>query len=158
MSDHADPKSDDDALSWDGDESLTAPPALPKGWKAVGKGSDGVETVADGAVATDAAPQTPRPTSNATLIALGIFGGVYLLYTIGWIVSGTRLTSVGEVLAAGSIPYAIASWIAAAAPAIWFALSLYLTRHSRAWVRFAWLVAGALLLVPWPFVMMGAGS
>jgi hypothetical protein len=31
-----------------------------------------------------------------------------------------------------------------------------LTLHSKPWVRFAWLVAGVALLLPWPFVMIGA--
>lgn len=153
---------EDEALNWDGDESLTAPAKpLPRGWRAVGKGSEGVPTDADQTSAVTSAPAEatgsaePVATSNGALIALGIFGGVYLLYTIGWIISGINLAQVGEVLTDGPIAYAIGSWIAAAAPAIWFALALYLTRGSKMWVRIAWLVAGMVLLVPWPFVMTG---
>jgi hypothetical protein len=31
-----------------------------------------------------------------------------------------------------------------------------LSRTAKAWVRLVWLVAGLVLLVPWPFVMVGA--
>jgi hypothetical protein len=38
---------------------------------------------------------------------------------------------------------------------VWFATELVVTRGRRLWVRFAWLVAGVVLLVPWPFIMVG---
>ena len=157
MATERDASHDDDALSWDGDESLIAPPKLNRGWTAVGKGSERVETAPDESAI---APQPAQSTglSNAALIGLGIVGGIFVLYTIGWIIGGMRLQPDGEVLAAGTIPYAIAAWVATAAPAIWFAAVMYLTRASRAWLRFAWLIAGALLLVPWPFVMGGFGA
>ena len=47
-------------------------------------------------------------------------------------------------------------WLAVLAPVLWFATVFLLTRAARAWVRFAWLAAGVILLVPWPFVMIGA--
>ncbi len=97
---------------------------------------------------------------NAALIALGVLGGVYLLYTIGWIVGGLRLQDVIPFLlpetAVARVAYAFALWIAVAAPAIWFSATVLLTRRSRSWVRFVWLAGGVVLLVPWPFAMIGA--
>jgi hypothetical protein len=52
--------------------------------------------------------------------------------------------------------YVPAFWLALLAPAIWFGVTLLLTRRAAAWQRWAWLIAGALLLVPWPFIMIGA--
>lgn len=159
MATEPDSSHDDDALSWDGDEPPVAAPKLQRGWTAVGKGSETVEVV--GAAETldePAAAPVASGTSNAALIGLGIVGGIYVLYTVGWIIGGMRLQPDGEVLAAGTIQYAIAAWVAAAAPAVWFAAVMYLTRASKTWVRFVWLIAGALLLVPWPFVMGGIGA
>jgi hypothetical protein len=39
---------------------------------------------------------------------------------------------------------------------VWFVTVFALTRRSRAWVRLTWLIAGAVLLLPWPFIMLGA--
>ena len=48
-------------------------------------------------------------------------------------------------------------WLAVLAPILWFATVFLLTTRSKPWVRFAWLIAGvALLLVPWPFILIGA--
>ena len=47
-------------------------------------------------------------------------------------------------------------WLAVLAPALWFGTVFLLTRRSAGWVRVVWLVAGAILLVPWPFITVGA--
>ena len=45
--------------------------------------------------------------------------------------------------------------LAIAAPALWFLASWVLTRGRAAWIRVAVLLAGVVLLVPWPFVTVG---
>jgi hypothetical protein len=157
---------DDDALSWGGDDDPTldvgtprrapdaaAPSAatLPDGYTAVGKGSDDVAREID----ERAAPE-PGQIGNVALVALGILGGVYLLYTIGWIIGGLRLQVIAPALLVSPVAYVPAFWLAVLAPAIWFGGSLLLTRRVAAWVRFVWLAAGVVLLVPWPFIMIGA--
>jgi hypothetical protein len=187
---------DDDALSWDGDDDPTlevgapsAAPVLPRGYTAVGPGSERVRGVDDpaeragrggrgdkpapsgdapesgaapieqgdapGAEPAPAASAPHRPLGNVELVALGLLAGVYLLFTIGWIVGGLRLQPVAVFLVDPSavVP---ALWLAFSAPALWFLTTYALTRRSPAWLRFAWLVGGAILLVPWPFVMIGA--
>lgn len=157
---------DDDALTWGGDDDPTllqgspdqaadssSAPALPDGYTAVGRGSERVGRItADGTVV--AASEAP-PMGNAMLIGLGIVGGVYALFTIGWIIGGLRLQGVAVFLIS-PVAYLPAFWLAVAAPAIWFATALALTRRSASWVRLVWLIAGAILLVPWPFVMTGS--
>ena len=173
-------RSDDEALSWDGDDDPTlavgdAPPAplgepqpvaereplppadepkaLPDGYTAVGKGSEEVGRVhKDGSVTM---PGEREPMGNATLIALGILGGVYLIYAVGWIIGGLRLQGRAEYLVT-DIMYQGSFWLAVLAPILWFATVFLLTQHSKAWVRFAWLVAGVALLLPWPFILIGA--
>ena len=102
---------------------------------------------------TTAAAPAAQP-GNATLIGLGVLGGIYLLFTLGWLFGGLRLRDVAVFLV-DSAAFVPALWLAVAAPAIWFGATLALTRRSSTWVRTAWLVAGALLLIPWPFVMIG---
>lgn len=148
---------DDDALAWDGDDdpTLEAPKKttpLPDGYTAVGGGAAEFEE----RVAADAeADVEPQSMSNATLLSLGVFGGIYLLYAIGWLIGGFRLEIYA--LAAVDAPFYYVSFaLAVAAPVLWFVTTYLLTRGAKAWLRIAWLVGGAVLLVPWPFLMVGA--
>lgn len=151
---------DDDALSWGGDDDPTldvggaaAPPALPDGYTAVGRGSDDVGHIAHDGTVTAAGD--PAPLGNAMLVTLGIVGGVYALYVIGWIIGGVRLQGTANFLVSPA-GYSAALWLAVASPALWFLAVFVLTRASKPWVRVAWLVAGLALLVPWPFILVGA--
>ena len=159
------PSSDDDALAWGDeddptlhvgsssaraeptrkDESAAERPALPDGYTAVGRGA---ETV--GAPTDEHAPAL----GNVALLVIGVLGGIYLLSTIGWVVGGLRLKGAADFLVA-PVAYQVSLWLAVAAPAIWFLTVLWLTARSRVWVRFAWLIGGAALLLPWPFIMVG---
>ncbi|GAA1470383.1 DNA polymerase III subunit gamma/tau [Microbacterium thalassium] len=175
---------DDDAFRWDGDADPTldapAPRAkLPRGFTPVGKGAadvdeDDGETTSDSGAETaaredadepaaasetdtgeaDAAAAEPAHTGNATLVTIGVLAGIAAMWTIGWVIGGLRLQGTAEFLVS-PLAYIPSLWLAALAPAIWFGAVWLLTRRSRAWVRVSWLVAGAVLLVPWPFVMTG---
>lgn len=165
---------DDDALSWAGDDDPTL---------VSGHAETPVVAAAPAAAATPAAPpadarldtdeaapvdvapaeaESPddepsdgtAPASSAALVSLGILGGIYLLYTIGWVVGGLRINAVAGFIVAptASLPAVI---VAIFAPAVWFGVAYLLTRGRATWQRFAWLIAGAVLLVPWPFAMLG---
>jgi len=167
---------DDDALNWDGDDDPTldhggaaeasAGPAasapassatdLPMGFTAVGKGSESLgspELAATESDVTTAAPGAPM--GNGALVASGVIGGVYALYAIGWLIGGLRLQGKAQYLVL-DVMYQGSLWLAVLAPLLWFGTTFLLTRASRAWVRFAWLAVGIVLLLPWPFVMIGA--
>lgn len=143
----------DEALTWEGDDdpSETAAPALPAGWKAVGRGSrGGVRRVAG----ERAAPGKPSALSTTMLVAVGVIGGIYLLYTVGWVVGGLRLRPLTALIVADAmfVPWFI---LAVAAPALWFLTSWLLTRGRPSWMRLLALMLGAVMLVPWPFVTVG---
>jgi hypothetical protein len=150
----------DDALSWDGDESAPErEPALPRGWKAVGRGSEAVgpadeetDAVADEPAA--AADRASEGLSTTMLLLLGVVGGVYLLYAVGWAIGGMRLKPLANLIVADAmfLPWYV---LAIAAPAIWFLTTWVLTRRAATWVRVAMLLLGVVLLVPWPFVTVG---
>lgn len=170
---------DDDALSWDGDDDPTLdvghrpgadtavadgapiedeepaaePLALPDGYTAVGKGSAEVGRIeADGTVTM---PDEPAQLSNAMLVTVGILAGAYLLFTIGWIIGGLRLQGTAQFLVS-PVGYTVAFWLAVAAPALWFLTVFVLTRLAKAWIRVLLLLGGLALLVPWPFILVGA--
>lgn len=158
---NADP--DDEALSWDGDDRDRRASA-PKGWKPVGRGGEQV-TGADHRIDGDSGetvpaesavqPEEPKGLSSGALLALGVLAGVYLLYTVGWIVGGLRLKALAPLIVTEAmyIPWFV---LAVGAPALWFLATWVCTRRSATWVRMALLAAGAVLLIPWPFVTMGA--
>lgn len=135
-----------------------APPALPDGFTAVGRGSAEVGRIEVGRIEVDGAvteaPADPQ-LSNAMLVTLGILGGIFLLFTIGWIIGGLRLQGTAQFLVS-PLGYSVAFWLAVAAPAVWLLTVFLLTRASKAWVRLVWLIGGLALLVPWPFILVGA--
>lgn len=138
----------DDALSWEGDERLDAPPDRRR---AVGQSSGRIRPEPVPAVGD---PDAQPSVGNAALIGLGIVGGIFLIYTIGWIVTGLRLQSLATVIVADAmfVPWL---WLAALAPALWFTAVWVLTKDAAMWLRMLLLVAGIVLLVPWPFFMVG---
>ncbi|QEW03444.1 DNA polymerase III subunit gamma/tau [Microbacterium lushaniae] len=173
---------DDDALSWGGDDDPTLdpgteaapsspPPAgkqprdssrpsdgsqqprgshrLPRGFTAVGRGSTAEQPPAAAFAAE------PTALGNAGLVGVGMIAAAFILYSVGWLIVSVRLQSVGAI-PVPSVSLITITLAAAAAPLIWFAAAYSLTRRSRTWVRFTWLIAGVVLLVPWPFLVTGA--
>jgi hypothetical protein len=151
--------SDDDALTWAGDdepvptvstkpESPKAPPVstVPPGWRVVGK------------------PGTPAPVSNVepreqmgsvALVVHGILGGIYLLYVIGWLIAAQR-DSAAPADIIGSAMYSVGLWFAVLAPALWFGTVLWLTKGATSSrTRLIWLGVGVIVLVPIPFLVGG---
>jgi hypothetical protein len=130
-----DPETDDDALTWAGDEQQIARPAPPAPVAA--------------AVRESGAP---------TLVALGILGGIALLESAGWVRSILSAT-LEATIAPGSGALASAAFAvnllgrlaAVAAPVLWFVLAAWRIRTPSR--RFAWLALGAVLLLPWPALM-----
>ncbi|WP_448005095.1 hypothetical protein [Agromyces bauzanensis] len=136
---------DDEALHWEGDDD----PTLAPGWKTVGTPVPLEGTPTEPEAEPDAATQP----GSAELVMLGVLGGVYLLYSIGWLVTASR---PAPVLAdpVAQFMYGFGRWFVVAAPALWFGAVLWLAAgHRRA--RLLWLLAGAVVLVPVPFLLRG---
>ncbi|MGB3375565.1 MAG: DNA polymerase III subunit gamma/tau [Microbacterium sp.] len=157
---------DHDALSWDGDDALEAhrpemrrsEPAPAASAHSAPSGSETPAAASVPALEPEAdADDETQAIGTVTLLLLGILGGIYLLYTVGWILGGIGM----QLPVTFTLPvplYQGALWLAVLAPALWFIAVLAATRGSRPWVRIVWLVAGAVLLVPWPFVVSGGGA
>jgi len=135
---------DEEALTWAGDSSLDVP-EHPRSAAA-----DNAAVSEDGAVA---AP-TATATSSVLLVAYGVLGGIYLLYTVGWTISIIRDPFTLSNLFA-EIMSQFGEFLAIAAPAVWMAVTFLVTRGRPAVVRLGWLIAGAVLLVPVPLLLGG---
>lgn len=90
--------------------------------------------------------------SSIMLVALGIFGGVFALYTIGWIVGLQRFIYFA-LDPLEQLVFVAEEWLAMLAVPLWFVLALLLTRGRKPSIRLLWLLIGAIVLIPWPFVL-----
>ena len=90
------------------------------------------------------------PLSSPALVGLGILAGVYLLYTIGWFIGVGRIENpLTDPLA--QFMFSLGTWLAVAAPLVWFASAYWLTR-GKPRLRWTWLILGVVLLAPLPFI------
>lgn len=163
------PTRDDDALNWAGDDDPTlqagdvdraapGPIGLPEGWT-VPQPTPGARHPAETEETVDTDDSVTEPEANdeapvqssAALVGMGILGGMYLLYTIGWFIGVARIVQptsdpVSEFM------FSVGAWLAVASPVLWFGVTFWLTTsHPRA--RLAWLLTGVVLLIPLPFIL-----
>lgn len=143
---------DDEALTWAGGRDPShyeTPEVRPqKPQKPAGSTTKPAAATAD---ADDDGDEAPPATSAVVLVSLGILGGIYLLYTIGWFVSWQRFlyASADEL---ELIAFHVQQVLAIVGAPLWFVVTLLLTRERKPQVRLLWLLVGALVLIPWPFV------
>ena len=143
---------EDEALTWAGGRDAShyetpeaKAPKAPKASRtaAVTPAADDLETGDDAELVSGM--------SAPVLVSLGVLGGIYLLYTIGWFVSLGRFlyrfTTDLELIA-----FHTEQVLAIVAAPLWFTVTVLLTRDRKPTVRLTWLLVGALLLVPWSFV------
>lgn len=116
------------------------------------------------AAAPDAAaePAGTDQVSNGALVALGVFGGLYLLYSYGWFVVAQAYSAVNAITAAGSgslggILQQIVFWAAPFAPALWFFTALALSGRGRTARLSILLGIGAIVLLPLPMLIARGG-
>lgn len=98
--------------------------------------------------------------SAGALVALGVIGGLYLLYTWVWFSWASHYASVNAAVAEssgaiGSVLQQIVFWAAPFAPALWFFSVLTLNRGGRVRTTVLWLLVGAIVLVPLPMFDFG---
>jgi hypothetical protein len=134
---------DEEALTWDGDEDRTAPrrPA-PR-------------------LIDDRAAEEGGPASGGSfaLLVLGVLGGIAVIETAFWIRSAFELSIAASIDLGAGTPLEVGAFVlnlvgrvlAVSAPVVWFGLVAWRVKvPSR---RVAMLVLGALLLVPWPAIL-----
>jgi hypothetical protein len=133
---------DDEALTWAGDDRLQAP-ATPAPRQGLADGEDAGVPAGGG----------------LTLVALGVFGGIALLETIGWVRSAFAGSLATTLTTGNGSPVALAAFVAALAghllavlaPLAWAAVVALRIRTPAP--RIAWFALGALVLLPWPVLL-----
>ncbi|PII85364.1 hypothetical protein BMH32_07595 [Leucobacter sp. OLJS4] len=147
------------ASGWvvEGDESSTPSdaPAEPQTDEAVPAGDPAIEV--GGKPDPDGGPEQA---SNAVLVLLGVFGGLYALYTWGWFVVAKAYADFNTTVAAGSGSFGqvlqqILFWAAPFATVLWFLSAVLFLRRRALWLGIA-LVLGAVILVPLPMLVVSA--
>ncbi|RZT58118.1 hypothetical protein EV140_2358 [Microcella alkaliphila] len=144
---------DDAALRWDDvdDASYDLGPA---------PGEEPETAAADAAAETGEAGRAAGERGrSALLVATSVFGGIYIMYVVGWLIGGLRLSqSIFQSLSdsgAGVLElnaYRFAEFLAIIATPLWFIAVVVLTAGS-ATRRLGWLAIGLLILAPWPFLI-----
>ncbi|MFP7759805.1 hypothetical protein [Marisediminicola sp. LYQ85] len=146
----------DDALSW-GDE-IGDPSHIDHEADAAVPGLEGGPTDPDTTSdrGTGSGPESASATGSVLLVVYGVLAGAYLLFTVGWVIA-----IQGSVFVASNlfidIMFQFGEFLSIASPALWFTATLLLTRRRRAIARVGWLVAGLVIVAPWPFIVSGAG-
>lgn len=107
-------------------------------------------------------PDRKAGVSNGALVALGVFGGLYLLYTAGWFTVAQAYSAFNAYTAAGSgsiggILQQVIFWAAPLAPALWFFMALVLSRGGRTARLSILLGIGAVVLLPLPMLIARGG-
>lgn len=131
----------EDALAWAGDDD----PSLAEeglGDRAVSRSEPDTDTAR-------------RQTPGLLLVTYGVLGGIYLIYTFGWLLSLQRFIGIRNVSAdpLTEIMFQFGAFLALASPALWFGAVFLLTRGQKPLSRLAWLLVGLLAVLPWPFIL-----
>ncbi|HEY8912117.1 hypothetical protein [Lacisediminihabitans sp.] len=98
-------------------------------------------------------PEEAVGISSPLLVSYGVFGGVFLLFIVGWIIAAQRdtLTIPNPFF---DFMYRLGEVLTIASPAAWFVGVLSVARDRPAWARILWLLLGVALLAPWPFILV----
>ena len=93
----------------------------------------------------------PRPQLPASaLVVFGLFAGLYLLFSVGWLVIALN-PPVNIADPIGSFMWMASLWFATFGGLIWFSATLALgASRSVSW-RIFMMFLGALVLIPWPY-------
>lgn len=157
---------DDEALSWAGDESRmrgSGTWSVPKRAGSASPSSSPVEGPRERQVdgpAQNARPNPGPPTGtherpgwhdSAALLLTGVLAGVYLLFTAAWVITALR-NPIAIVDPLGSFMFTLGLWLAAVAGPLTFATIVVWRRGRGVGLRLVWLALGALVLIPWPYV------
>ena len=90
--------------------------------------------------------------SPVALLAFGVLAGVYLLYSVAWLITVLRNpTQIADAFS--NFMFVSGLWLAVLFPAAWFGATLWLGRERSPWLRILFLVLGAAVLIPWPYIV-----
>jgi len=148
---------DDEALSWGDESDPSYAPDAPAAKKDAPVERPVPPLLADPTPTTGSAAAAKPATTSFLLVSYGILAGGYLIYTLGWlvVVFGPLAGGINADIL-GQLMFRITQVLAVASPAIWFGASFLLTRGRRPIVRLLALLVGLVVVLPWPFILLGA--
>lgn len=119
------------------------------------------QTTPESADESDVVLQEQR--SGLLLLVLGVFGGIYLIYSLGWIEIAKAYSPLNEVAASssgsvGAIFQNLFFWVAPLAPISWYIVSITLTKRLSTLGPLVLMLIGAVVLFPYPFVFAGGSA
>ena len=86
------------------------------------------------------------------LLAFGVLAGIYLLYSVAWLITVLRNpTQIADPFS--NLMFVSGLWLAVLFPASWFGATLWLGRERKPWLRILFLALGAVVLIPWPYIL-----
>ena len=153
---------DDEALTWAGDESRMrgsgtwsvpkrAGSASPQSSPRVGATDAVIEAESVIEPVDITAHERPGWQDSVALLSTGVLAGVYLLFTAAWAITALRNPiAIADPL--GSFMFTLGLWLAAVAGPLTFTAIVMWRRGRGVALRLLWLVIGALVLLPWPYV------
>ncbi len=97
------------------------------------------------------ATQPATAGTNVDLIVTGVFGAVYLLIAVAWLIVALRNpVQIADPL--GNAMFILGLWSAVAAGPLWCGGVIVLARRSSLVRRSVLFVVGILVLIPWPYL------
>lgn len=132
-----------EALSWAGDQEADL--LRPKNIK---------DSPSETAAANRSEQKTldPLPAPSAWPVIFGVFGGIYILYVVGWALHiFTHQVPHYDVLSA--IMGELSEALAIVGPIFWFFAVLVIVPAKRPVMRLIWFIIGSLVMIPWPLII-----
>lgn len=123
---------------------------------------DPIESVPSAAVTPAAGEAVEhKQMSNGMLVALGLLGGLYLMWAWVWLSWARYYASANSLVAdasgsLGGVLQQIVFWVAPIAPIGWFLCAMLMNRGGKSWKLIMWVAIGAIVLAPLPMFVGGA--
>lgn len=135
--------SENDALSWAGDEDRLSSSAPTK--KAREDASASPLSSPEGGVSQS------KSMGSIELVSYGILAGIYLLFSIAWLITAlSNPTEFADPL--GNVMFVFGLWLTVLAPAAWFGAVLLFGRGKSLALRMTFLILGVIVFIPWPYI------
>ncbi len=96
-------------------------------------------------------PDPPAQMPGWALVVFGLFAGVYLLFSVAWLIIALN-PPVAFADPIASFMWVASLWFAACGGIIWFIATLILGRYRNMGWRIFMLLLGAAVLIPWPYL------
>lgn len=96
-------------------------------------------------------PDPPAQTSAGALVMYGLIAGVYLLFSVAWLIIALN-PPINFFDVVSSFMWVSSLWFATVGGLIWFVATFILGRNKGFGWKFMMLLLGVVVLIPWPYL------